>query len=411
MVTTILTLFAATLPFQVTLGTASARIIAMLTVALWVAACIHAQRIYIARVPTILIALFFSTIALGAIVASDTHWLLRKAIFLATFFALFFVMVDTSYAQRMLRIVLISGTIAAAGALSLWSAQFILGADTIMRFWQTTLAPIFFGISMSDTLATYSSAYVNIAGTDLLRLAGTLPDPHVAALFFALLTPFALHNTIRKHGAQRIAYALSALVLIAAVGATFTRGAYIALLVTAITWYIIWILHTARRKRIVRFIAGTLLMGAIAALAWHSPLGARLASSFSTDDGSVAARLLIWDDAKMLITKHPITGVGLGNYPLAINPHAAYRDPYYAHNLFLDIAAEMGVIAALLFAGLLFAALLRSIRIQHYAHTAAIAIYSIHGLFDTALFSAHVLPLILIIIASLYAPRPTHMVQ
>lgn len=126
-------------------------------------------------------------------------------------------------------------------------------------------------------------------------------------------------------------------------------------------------------------------------------------SSFDTQEGSNKARISNWQQALEVIKNHPL-GVGIGMYSLEIDPSAEYREPIYAHNLYLDIAAEFGIPAVIIFVMLLFFAgknFWQATRKQPFfaAGVASIAIFSVHSLVENPLYSVHVLPLILIIIA------------
>ncbi len=114
-------------------------------------------------------------------------------------------------------------------------------------------------------------------------------------------------------------------------------------------------------------------------------------------------RIETWKQSIDVIINNPL-GAGLGNYPLEIKPSADYREPIYSHNLYLDIAAETGIINALLFIWLITASILGFIKLGKnnkfcLAGAISLVIFFIHSIFETPLFSVHNLPLLLIIIA------------
>jgi O-antigen ligase len=64
------------------------------------------------------------------------------------------------------------------------------------------------------------------------------------------------------------------------------------------------------------------------------------------------ARFDLWTGAIRLILDHP-WGVGIGNYLAAYEPYARGGRVQVPHNLYLQVAAEMGLVALLVFLGML----------------------------------------------------------
>jgi O-antigen ligase len=80
------------------------------------------------------------------------------------------------------------------------------------------------------------------------------------------------------------------------------------------------------------------------------------------------ARINLYKKAARMIQQHPLVGHGIGSFYLKSVDYAPANDPYagtpeFAHNAFLQIAAELGVPLAVLFAVLTAWALWRGIRI------------------------------------------------
>lgn len=91
-------------------------------------------------------------------------------------------------------------------------------------------------------------------------------------------------------------------------------------------------------------------------------------------------------------------------YSLAVDPNADYREPIYAHNLYFDIAAELGIPAVVIFVSLLFMVFKNfwiAAKKQPFliAGVYSITAFSIHSLVESPLYSVHILPLFFIIIA------------
>jgi O-antigen ligase len=76
-------------------------------------------------------------------------------------------------------------------------------------------------------------------------------------------------------------------------------------------------------------------------------------------------RMALWQDTLRLIAVHPVFGVGLGGFEAAytkVQTLEVGARVDYAHNDYLQIAAELGVAGALLFWGMIFAVGARTLR-------------------------------------------------
>jgi len=110
---------------------------------------------------------------------------------------------------------------------------------------------------------------------------------------------------------------------------------------------------------------------------------------------AVIERMAHWQAAAGMFSDHPWLGVGIGNYPVAYPQYAVgrWRDPLgHAHNYYLNIAAEAGIIGLgtyLLLFGACFVVAWRAVqRTQGYWRAVALGALgvlvhlSVHNLFD-----------------------------
>jgi O-antigen ligase len=134
----------------------------------------------------------------------------------------------------------------------------------------------------------------------------------------------------------------------------------------------------------------------------NNSVKARLLSSFDLFEGSNAERLKNWNEGWTMFADHPWSGVGIGNYSFHLDPTLPYRAPVYAHNLYLDLGAEMGMLAllswVLLIAVTLWQLYRASLRTKNRALSflaigliGALVWYSVHSFFDTSLFAPNIL--------------------
>jgi putative inorganic carbon (HCO3(-)) transporter len=298
----------------------------------------------------------------------------------------------------MLTIALVGG----AAALAMFSlfqfiAQFIFGIDPVYAFLAHYITPFFLGNSFSQTVLSYPSWLVNANGVTYMRATAMFPDPHMLSYYFGILIPWsiALWSTSKKHS---LFFFFASVALILADIATFTRGGYLALIAGALI-----VLPLVSRKSIIKIIIAAFTLFFLFTLAPHSPVAGRLTSSFDITEGSNQGRISNWKQALPIIAKHPL-GVGIGMYSLTVNPEADYREPIYAHNLYLDIAAELGIAATLVFILILlftFFSFWRAAQEQPFfaAGVSSVTVLAVHSLVETPLYSVHILSLICILIA------------
>jgi len=182
---------------------------------------------------------------------------------------------------------------------------------------------------------------------------------------------------------------------------TFSRGGYIGIVFGTIFGLILlW----PRLTIFVRHLIFALFISLIIIIAIpQNPFTKRLLSSFDKYDTSNSHRIELWHTTLQIIKNEPLLGTGLGAFPLEIDPRATYRKPIYAHNLLLDITVELGIFGLILFC-CIFIRLFYVLYKNHHNYTALFAIISLviflsHSIFDTAIFSVHVLPILLLIIS------------
>ena len=82
-------------------------------------------------------------------------------------------------------------------------------------------------------------------------------------------------------------------------------------------------------------------------------------SSINTEDASTNSRLRYYKDAFETILEKPIFGIGTGNWEIySVKKEANFMDgyivPYHVHNDYLEIAAESGIIASMLYFFMIF---------------------------------------------------------
>jgi O-antigen ligase len=199
------------------------------------------------------------------------------------------------------------------------------------------------------------------------RWLGVMADPNHDAMALVGAIPLLLFLTTgRGHGwALRIAGALGSAASIAGIIATHSRGGSVGLAVAVLLFALL-----SRRKAIASLAvlvaaAGTLIFAP--ASFWQRNETATLGA----EDLSIEGRLQAWQVAGRAFEERPLLGVGEGAFLQAWSQYAPmdsdrlFGHRYVAHNLVLEVLAELGVVGLFGLAGFILLCLWSAWRARH----------------------------------------------
>lgn len=350
-----------------------------------------------------LVAAFLFLSVLSLFLGRDTSAGWRKLFYFFTIFPIFFVVADMfreeKWRKRSIIAVIFSGAIAAAVGLFQFLSSFFIGVEKSVKIWEN-LAPQILGNSFGKIVAANSSWLVNIGGETRLRAFGFFPDPHNFAFFVNLCLFAGLGYFFSSKKVLSKVWIGSALALmISAIGISFSRGAYLGLFAGGLFFASVFLKRSGVLGKV--FVVAAMIFVLISTFN-SNIITQRLASSFNLKEGSNAERYKNWAQAADMIRDYPLRGVGLGNYARTVEPTASSRSSIYAHNLFLDIAAETGILNAIIFLSLIIISIWRNIKNNDIASlglAAGLIAFLVHSIFDTALYSPQALTILLIVMA------------
>jgi len=250
---------------------------------------------------------------------------------------------------------------------------------------------------------------------------GQLPALGFNAAGTSLLIASLLGLTLFFAAPQRRWRAIGAwaqIPIVAGLAATASRGAWLGWLLGLVALLPIVSLWARERARsgVVLVLAALVVGGA--ALATQRTLTDRLASIASFEAN--ASRMQTWTRAIEMIEDRPLVGFGIGTFGYAFDayrkPGDIDRYPPFAHNYFLNSAAECGIpatVASIAFLGAMFVFPLRRAR-HEPSHAACLRggiAATVAGLFgqqlvDGTLQAFHFLLAYWFLYASLFAPAP-----
>lgn len=399
------------LPFQLALNPvagvdlASIRVLILLLFFVWLAQGLKKKNIQIKNNwQTGLIVSFLLLNVLSIIVAKNTDWSIRKLLFLFSIFPLYFVASQLiSNREKMFKVVkaaVFSGSVVAAIGIIQFASQFVVGLEKTYVFWAKFIITPFLGSSFGAAVLKNPSWLVNIAGQTYLRATSLFPDPHMFSFYLGLLAPLAFGLVMQNKGKKGLSILSFSLIIVADL-LTFSRGGYVGLFGGLVfIGLFAWIGMSQRYK----IITAIVFLSGLAILFVPSPVSQRFLSSFDLKEGSNQGRMQMWQKASSVILDKPVLGTGIGNYPLEVVATATYRDPIYAHNTYLDIAVETGILNALIWISLLVSAMFgfwhkaKKERLFLFALISLI-IFATHSMVETAIYSPVVLSLFLVILS------------
>jgi len=343
---------------------------------------------------------FLAVAALSLFLTERPLWGIRKFLFFLTlvpfyFLTIYFVTKRMKARIIIQKVIVWSGVLIASIGFVQFTLQFIIGLDQTMALWRY-ISALVLGKSLGAAVVVHNSWLVNVADVDLFRVIAFFPDPHICAFFLGMIAPLAVGLYLKTRNSF---YIWSSLLIIAADLLTFSRGGYVGLIVGFSVFVVAYHRQLQLWHKILFgiFVSIFCLMMVIPG----NPIQDRLTSSFDVTEGSNVERLENWAQARDIIAQYPLLGVGLGGYISHIDPRADYRTPIYAHNLYLDIMAETGIIGLLLWLSFLFTVLIAFFSLRKdplmIAPGVSAIVFMAHSLFETPLFSVHIFSLLMII--------------
>lgn len=252
---------------------------------------------------------------------------------------------------------MMQGLIAFAGAATL------LGILTIIQVLTGDFSNEFLGLARIKQAHIYGTVFQP-------RIAGPLGDPNFFAQILLLVLPIVvLFGARTSSRVARFMWFSSAVVTLIAIGLTYSRGAMVA--VAAMGLILLKVLHIRWRTTVI-----VLSALAVALLFLPDSVTKRFLTIEqilpSRDaplrlDSSFEERKLFMRVAWVMFGANPVMGVGAANYTaryddyvdLTASAARQYEDQpdlYYPHNLYLEVAAETGLVGLVMLIAILVAA-------------------------------------------------------
>ena len=307
------------------------------------------------------ILLLLLTYLISSITSIDIQNSIGETIKFVSYVCTFFLVsqADKKQKKTILKLIVLTASI-----ISIYSIyQYFWGYDRILDFAQRMYG---------DFLS--SSSYAR----DILiskRAIGTFPSPNMLGGYLAMA--FFLALSIPRERFALIAIAI-ALVL------TKSVGAWLGVIIALTVW--VFLSFDSFKKRKLTSIISLILISAAVTFILISRWD-RL-TNLQNFQNSIMQRLDYWQTAIVTIKNHTIAGIGPGNFQQSFLKYKIgmeSADPKYAHNIFLHMWAETGILGL---AGILYliVSFLKSYKTKYKFIFLAGLTFLLHNLIDNTYF-------------------------
>ena len=239
---------------------------------------------------------------------------------------------------------------------SLLIAGIFMGTISVYQYFTGTFGNYYWGFAQSS--------YMQYAGTqEGYRISGPVGDPNFYAMVMVVLVPLALERLLDEGSRPLRMMALWAFIVIAlTVVFTYSRGGFVALAAAIFAWFFLYPLRAKYFPILILVGVAFLMLIPQEYLARISTLKELISApsvGFRTQDIALRGRASETMAGLEMIRQNPFLGVGLNNYTvhylsyakgLGLAPTATERA---AHNLYLEVAAETGLLGLSVFLVLL----------------------------------------------------------
>lgn len=216
------------------------------------------------------------------------------------------------------------------------------------RFLKAILWVIILSALSVSLFGMYQFVSTPLFAGGLNRIASTREDPNNLALTLVSVIPLAIALLkIEKKNTTKAILALASLTMFFAILLTLSRGGFLALGV------ILFLLIAQTRRKTVAVLLLLSIIGP-SLLLLPTEVWERVGTiGLTSVDRSIQMRVELLKGGLKMFLDHPLFGVGIGNFITHSVRYSGVLVPSFAHNMFLHVAAETGVLGVLFFSSLI----------------------------------------------------------
>ena len=226
-----------------------------------------------------------------------------------------------------------------------------------------------------QTLSWIDPSVLEAGGKGRARWIGIFDGPGVFCVLFTIVVPFALVRTGKHYRtSSRVAAMLVLALLLVATYFIGSRGGMVATLAIFGLWFLI----KSKLSLRAMIACGVLGMGVLMIAPSHL-------TTVRDSQNSTQYRVEMWAEGLEMMKLNPLFGIGRGNFK-------AYTSKLIAHNSFVEIGGETGIVGLLIYTALVYFCLKSTLHArrhlpdQHNKDFALAAALSLMGYVISAMF-------------------------
>lgn len=219
----------------------------------------------------------------------------------------------------------------------------------------TTFVLSCIGIMQHFTESALGANFVKVyeAGGSI-KITSTLAHPNTYGAYLILaIFPLIMLSIYEKNKSKKILYTLLSILVFSNLLMTFSRNALLGFALGIVVLALIYSI------RLILALGGFGVLTLFIPSVFHRVMGI---ADLAQDE----SRIKLWKTALMMIKEHPVLGVGNGNFVTQYDTYIVkYRldynsySHYPAHNSYLKVQSELGIVGIVSFLGIVITALAR----------------------------------------------------
>lgn len=275
-----------------------------------------------------------------------------------------------NFLRKIAKSLTISGFILVAFAIFQQLLAFLISINVFQHFWGETVSYNLYGKNWSRIVMNLGNTWYSYPSnsTPRLRVFSVFPDSHTFPMYLLMILPFYFYW--QNKNLFKLKTLVGLFLFLITILLSGTRGIWVAVIFPL--GFLCWRLFLEGKFRLLRlnimfFVVFILAIGG-AFIIYSIPqflsfnegfksevLSERISSVVSFEETSNKGRLYIWRKTLDSIKIHPIYGVGISNFPVILQEHiSTIKAGASAHNLYLNMMAEVGIVGGFLFLIIIF---------------------------------------------------------